>query len=166
MRLRVKIGLIILILLVVGGIVFFLYSSAQKPVIEYSQESISNALDTLSKADDSAPNSNASSISQSYTEKKDYMYHNIDGLYFISSDQYDDLKKAITNYLKSIAKTNTVDITFINKIETENDIQYTFWIRLTDNTFIRGVYDYDRNQYAFVVETDETIINEYIDLPT
>lgn len=93
----------------------------------------------------------------------EYSYNNLDGLYFIPSTMYDDFKTAVEQYLELTERTDTSKINVLDIITTEDDILYTFWILLSDNTILRGAYNYDLYSYTFDVETDEEIITKFID---
>ena len=92
-----------------------------------------------------------------------YTYYNLDGLYFVPSWEYDGAKTAIEEFLKVIEKTSISKIRVLDKIVTDDDILYTFWVLLDDDTILRGAYNYELDRYAFEIETDESIITKFID---
>jgi len=94
---------------------------------------------------------------------QEYIYYNLDGLYFVPSWEYDRVKTAIEDFLELIAKTGISKIRVLDKIVTDDDILYTFWVLLDDDTILRGAYNYELDSYAFEIETDESIITKFID---
>lgn len=96
---------------------------------------------------------------------REHTYHNLDGLYFIPSKDYDNLKTMIEQYLKK-EKYHVTHISITDRIETEDENFYTFWFLLDNDILIRGNFNYDLNEYAFMEETNEEIISKFIDNST
>ena len=160
MRLDKKIVIVIavvatLLIICVTTVVAFRLSEKDK---EPSGETI-----TESGKGKTEPNTkNSDSEDSKSIQEKAYRYNNIDGLYFIPSQEHKNLKAAIEQYL-SKNNYDVTDITITDSMETEDENFYTFWILLDNATLLKGNYNYELNSYAFIEETDKNRISQFID---
>lgn len=121
-----------------------------------------DAKDTKDKLEILADTQTKEETKTETTVKKKYVYNNIDGLYFIASKDHEMLKESIEKYLLK----NDIYITHItitDKVETEDENFYAFWILLDSSILIRGNYNYELSEYSFTKETDDKIISGFID---
>lgn len=101
------------------------------------------------------------------TIEREYTYLNIDGLYFSPSWENYYFQDALEKYLVEVELADISVIEIVPQIETEDEIIYNFWVLLdSDVAMIKSTCNADTREYSFEIETDESIIREYIDLNT
>lgn len=127
---------------------------------EVSEESIISSESSIVSTDnESSEETEQTAISRKEYEYKEYAY--LEGLYFLPSSQYAHFKNLVDEYLESIGMTDITEITVIEDIESNDDINYTFWLKLSNGSIVRGLYNIRSGTYEFSIETDESIIDKY-----
>lgn len=161
MKLDKKIVIVIsvvatLLIICVTTVVAFRFSKKDK---EPSTETVTKSGNGETEPDTKDKDSEDSESVQ----EKEYRYNNIDGLYFIPSQEHENLKAAIEQYLSKNSY-DVTDITITDTTETEDENFYTFWILLDNTMLLKGNYNYELGAYSFVEETDKDRISQFVDI--